>query len=187
MRAQGQGPDLQLRPQVDAPDLGVRMLAALQEVFQGGASSAIVIGTDVPDLDEHIMMSAFSALEVHQVVFGPAEDGGYYLLGIRQPFDALFEGIPWSMPDVLQCSLVAAAGAGLSVAPLCTLPTLADIDTADDLRRWLAMRHTALAAMPGSHSVEAGENRDSLAELAVEVLEEANVLQQALAENGYTL
>eukprot|EP00850_Spirogloea_muscicola_P000374 SM000001S04776 [mRNA] locus=s1:2088751:2089645:- [translate_table: standard] len=161
------------------------MLAALQEVFQGGASSAIVIGTDVPDLNEHIMMSAFSALEVHQVVFGPAEDGGYYLLGIRQPYAALFEGIPWSSPDVLQCSLVVAAGAGLRVAPLCTLPTLADIDTADDLRRWLAMRRTASTS--SSHRVEAGENRDSLVDLAAEVLDEANVLQQALAENGYTL
>eukprot|EP00850_Spirogloea_muscicola_P008329 SM000044S15976 [mRNA] locus=s44:289093:290273:- [translate_table: standard] len=187
MRALGQGPDLQLRPQVNEPDLGARMLAALQEVFRTGASSAIVIGTDVPDLDEHIMMSAFSALEVHQVVFGPAEDGGYYLLGIRQPYAALFEGIPWSTPDVLQCSLAAAAGAGLSVTPLCTLPTLADIDTANDLRRWLAIRRTALAATSGSHSVEAGKHRDSLADFAADVLEEANVLQQALAENGYTL
>lgn len=73
-----------------------------------------------------------------QAVFGAAEDGGYYLLGLAAPLpDALFQGIAWSTGTVLARNASNAQGLGLTVAPLDTLPTLADIDTEEDLRRWL--------------------------------------------------
>eukprot|EP00897_Mesotaenium_endlicherianum_P002347 jgi/Mesen1/213/ME1140369C07559 len=73
-----------------------------------------------------------------KVVFGPAQDGGYYLLGLTRPLPALFEGIAWSTSDVLARSRQAACDAGLSVAPSESLPTLLDVDTADDLEHWYA-------------------------------------------------
>ena len=72
-----------------------------------------------------------------QLVFGPAEDGGYYLLGVTTLPDRLFDGIQWSTGSVLQSNLDNAQRLGLRVAPLSTLPMLADIDTVVDLERWV--------------------------------------------------
>jgi glycosyltransferase A (GT-A) superfamily protein (DUF2064 family) len=71
------------------------------------------------------------------MVVGPAEDGGYYLLGLRRVPHELFERIEWSTSRVLKQTLQRASESGLSVAPGATLPTLADIDTVQDVRAWL--------------------------------------------------
>ena len=94
-------------------------------------AQAIVVGTDVPDISADILARASDLLEMHDVVYGPVEDGGYYLVGMRTPQPALFEGIPWSTSVVLAQSLEHAARADLSVAPLSALPTLLDLDTVD--------------------------------------------------------
>jgi hypothetical protein len=76
-----------------------------------------------------------------QLIFGPAEDGGYYLIGASAPVElALFEGIEWSTETVLAQNQRNAARLGLAVAPATALPTLTDIDTQADMARWVAAR-----------------------------------------------
>jgi hypothetical protein len=74
---------------------------------------------------------AFSALDVADVVMGPADDGGYYLIGLRAPFPGLFSGVLWSTPGVREQTLARAAAAGLSVRELARLR---DVDTLEDVR-----------------------------------------------------
>jgi len=130
-------PKLSLTPQLQSQDLGARLHHALTQAFAAGHRRAVVVGTDVPDLNQTILERALKALDDHDAVFGPAEDGGYYLMGIRAtPEAGLFEGMQWSTSEVLQQSVAAAERCGLSVAQLGTLPTLPDIDTAQDLEIW---------------------------------------------------
>ncbi|RAK69739.1 TIGR04282 family arsenosugar biosynthesis glycosyltransferase [Hymenobacter edaphi] len=123
----------QLQPA--AADLGQRMAHAFAAAFAEGARRTVVIGTDCPGLRTDLLATAFRHLHSHDVVLGPADDGGYYLLGLCQPQPALFEGIHWSTGSVLRDTLALAARAGLTVA---LLPTLHDVDTAEDWRRWQA-------------------------------------------------
>jgi rSAM/selenodomain-associated transferase 1 len=82
---------LRLAPQCASPDLGERMRHALTRALERGGegggpcAKAIVVGTDVPDLSAAHVDAAAAALDDHDVVFGPAVDGGYYLLGVRRP------------------------------------------------------------------------------------------------------
>ena len=90
---------------------------------------AIVLGTDVPDISTATLQAAFQLLDRHDVVFGPALDGGYYLVGLKQPHKEVFTGVPWSSDQTLRHSVSRAQEAGLSVAPRESLPCLRDIDT----------------------------------------------------------
>ena len=119
------------RVQNAAFDLGGRMAEAFAEAFGAGAGRVAVIGTDCPGLRPGILRQAFEGLQTHDVVIGPAADGGYYLLALRQPRPELFRQIAWSSPAVLTQTLAAAAGLGLRVH---LLEVLNDVDTADDLR-----------------------------------------------------
>jgi rSAM/selenodomain-associated transferase 2/rSAM/selenodomain-associated transferase 1 len=124
-------------PQGDG-DLGERLRRAFAEGFASGAAAVAAIGTDCPGLGAADVADAFRALETHDAVFGPACDGGYWIVGLRrQAFERagreLFAGIPWGGPAVLSASRDAAAGAGLSVA---SLRTLADVDRPADLAEW---------------------------------------------------
>ena len=152
---------LRFAPQVQSSDLGARLDAALREVFVAGHRRAAVVGSDVPDLDAATIQRAFSALDDRtDAVFGPAADGGYYLLGLgAAPPAGLFSGVAWSSAAVLQQSLANARRCGLSVAAPATLPTLADIDTVHDLEAWTA---TAVAA---------GRGEESLVAVAAEILD----------------
>lgn len=118
----------ELTAQVDG-DLGVRMEEAIRTAF-GEADRVCVVGTDAPGVDRGRVADAFQRLDEHDLVVGPARDGGYYLLGLRRPAPALFRDIPWSTPTVLERTLQRAAAAGLSVD---LLPELVDVDTWDDL------------------------------------------------------
>ena len=121
-----------------AGDLGQRMAAAFAEGFGRGARRVAIIGTDVPWVSRATVGEALSALDDHDVVVGPARDGGYYLLALREPRPALFEGIAWSTAEVLPATLAHAEGLGLRVRLL--LP-LTDLDTIDDLRdEWPRLR-----------------------------------------------
>lgn len=115
-------------------DLGARMAHALGQAL-AGAERAVLIGSDIPGLTADILAQAFDLLEGHDFVLGPAADGGYYLIGMRQPAAAIFEGIIWSTPTVLQATLerIQALGGSCSF-----LPTLSDIDTAADWQAWQA-------------------------------------------------
>lgn len=135
--------------QVARPDLGVRMHASLESALdQHHISKALVIGTDIPDISASIVDRAVAALDSHQLVLGPAFDGGYYLLGTTCAALQLFEGIEWSSDKVLQQTLRQVKVLQLDVAPLDTLPTLRDIDTLQDLERWRSQS-------PPGHPIEA--------------------------------
>jgi hypothetical protein len=123
-------------PQGDG-DLGARMHRAIAAACAAGAPKVVVIGTDCPECSGAVVARAFRALDRCDAVFGPATDGGYYLVGVTRPQPALFTGIPWSTADTLRASLAAGRHAGLS---LDLLDILRDIDTADDWAWWQARR-----------------------------------------------
>jgi rSAM/selenodomain-associated transferase 1 len=116
-------------------DLGHRMHQAFSTAFAAGATAAVVIGTDCPELTSAHLAEAFRQLATHDVVVGPALDGGYYLLGMRKLVPEFFVNKLWSTPCVLAATLADANRLGLSVAHL---PPLADVDTAEDLAAWRA-------------------------------------------------
>ncbi|CAL5219673.1 g1560 [Coccomyxa viridis] len=121
--------------QIPDRNLGQRMAAAMDKVLSSGTQKVVLIGSDCPDISESILQEAFAALQHHDVVFGPALDGGYYLVGLSQPPGKLFEGIHWSTSSVLQHSITQAHDLGLSCAA--KLPSLQDLDTIQDLRTWM--------------------------------------------------
>lgn len=127
-------PELAVRAQPPG-DLGQRMAAAFAAAFAAGAGRVVVIGTDCPGLRAGHLTRAFALLTDHDVVLGPAADGGYYLLGLRQPQPVLFQHKAWSTASVLADTLADARRLGLRVA---RLPTLRDVDTAADLAAWRA-------------------------------------------------
>jgi len=108
-------------------DLGLRMARALR--LAGGP--AVLVGTDIPDLTPAIVAQAFRALRSHDVVLGPAEDGGYWLVGVNDPDLARFDGVRWSTRHAL-----ADTQANLKHRRIALLAPLADIDTPEDYRNW---------------------------------------------------
>ena len=126
-----------------AGDLGQRMRAALDAALQTGSHRVVLIGTDCPELDGHVVQTAFERLQEHDVVLGPANDGGYYLIGLRRSAPPLFDGIPWGTGDVLRATLRVAEAAGLSVM---LLPRLSDVDCSEDLAVWDRVKGRRLAS-----------------------------------------
>jgi uncharacterized protein len=127
------GRDLTSLPQ-QGKDLGERMAEALRLVFAMGHGAAVVIGTDSPDLPISFIEDAFDRLERGKsaAVFGPTEDGGYYLAGMTRLYRELFQDIPWSSVAVLRETLKKAKEAGIAAS---LLPIWHDVDTAADLDR----------------------------------------------------
>ena len=116
-------------------DLGHRMLSAFETVFNRGAGSAIIIGTDVPDLNNSTIKKAEMQLQENDLVIGPACDGGYYLLGMKKPYKELFYNIEWGMGSVFQSTINNAKELNLKTH---LVDKLYDIDTINDLRLWLS-------------------------------------------------
>jgi rSAM/selenodomain-associated transferase 2/rSAM/selenodomain-associated transferase 1 len=114
-------------------DLGARMRNALRSSTARG-TPALLIGTDVPGYDIAYLAQAAAALERHDAVVGPAEDGGYVLIGIARDID-VFGAVPWSTPEVMAATRERLAAAG---ATHIELPRLWDVDTGDDYARWRA-------------------------------------------------
>jgi hypothetical protein len=120
------------RPQIDG-DLGQKLSHSTATAFQQGAEICICIGGDCPGLSERHILEASKALEQGaDLVVGPCEDGGYYLIGIKEPRAELFEGIPWSAPTTLKVTLEKAAEKNLKVQQL---ETLYDVDDIYSLQR----------------------------------------------------
>jgi uncharacterized protein len=126
----GAGPDRYFSQ--EPGDLGRRMQHSMRCAFDRGAKQVVLVGTDIPGLGRQHVADAFEALAQHDLVLGPSEDGGYWLIGCRAPAP-LFQHIDWGSDQVLAQTLAAAARHGLSVA---FLQRLSDIDTEEDLRRW---------------------------------------------------
>jgi rSAM/selenodomain-associated transferase 2 len=106
------------------------MLAAFEESFQAGSKRVVLIGTDLPGLSAEIIESAFNELAFHEAVFGPANDGGYYLVALKAPKPGLFENMSWSTNTVLSETLERARSLGLSTA---LVTSLNDVDRPEDV------------------------------------------------------
>jgi rSAM/selenodomain-associated transferase 1 len=115
-------------------DLGQRMQSAIQElVVSRGCAAALLVGSDVPALSVACLTDAREILESNGgVVIGPADDGGYYLIGMRAVHAELFRDIEWGTASVLTDTLRAAARAGVESRQI---RGAYDIDTIEDLRR----------------------------------------------------
>ncbi len=118
----------------EGKDLGERMANAFEEAFARGYAKAAIIGTDSPDLPVSFITLAFEKMDDADVdvVCGPSEDGGYYLVAMKRLRGEFFRGIPWSSGEVLRESLSRAAEAGIAVS---LLPPWHDVDTIEDLQR----------------------------------------------------
>lgn len=120
------GTDVELVDQAEG-DLTARLLACLDP------APVIFFGADTPDLALHHVAAAIAALDHNDVVIGPAEDGGYYLIGMRTALPELLTDMPWSTDQVLPETLARLAARG--IVPV-LLETLADCDRPEDLARW---------------------------------------------------
>ncbi|MDG1571857.1 TIGR04282 family arsenosugar biosynthesis glycosyltransferase [Robiginitalea sp. M366] len=109
-------------------DLGARMADAFASAFRLGYRKVVLIGSDLYDLSTADLEAAFTALETHPAVLGPAADGGYYLLGLTQMRPELFENKAWGTETVLQATLK-----NLQGTPVFQLPVRNDVDRYEDI------------------------------------------------------
>jgi rSAM/selenodomain-associated transferase 2/rSAM/selenodomain-associated transferase 1 len=131
------GSKFEYAPQGDG-DLGRRMQRAFEDAFEFGAASAVMIGTDIPDLTVKVIKKAFAVLRQKEMVLGPAKDGGYYLIGFEKTAFSpavgnLFSGITWGEHDVLKKTIKIAMGLGVSYS---LVDELDDVDRPEDLFIW---------------------------------------------------
>jgi len=129
------GDDIRFVPQ-EGGDLGERLHLAIQSAFRADAERVIVIGADCPQLGAQTLVEANRQLLAHDIVIGPAEDGGYYLIGLTSPQESLFNDISWGTTEVLNQTLQRVDA--LNVRRKLLRP-LADIDHPEDLvqcRQW---------------------------------------------------
>ena len=99
-------------------DLGDRMSRCFDEAFSRGARRVVVIGSDLPTLSRERIEEALAALDGHDLVLGPALDGGYYLIGLRRPAPELFSDVDWSTERVLRQTVEHARRCGLTLKQL---------------------------------------------------------------------
>lgn len=114
-------------------DLGARMQAAFELLFNKGYQHICIIGSDCYELTTATLRQAFDALRQYDIVIGPSADGGYYLLGLPRMQPSLFINIEWSTNKVLEQTINACAVAGCSHT---LLPVLHDIDDEQDWVRY---------------------------------------------------
>lgn len=129
----GLAPEMSHVPQ-EGNDLGERMANAFRRLLALGYGMIAIIGSDLPDLPAAYVEEAFRRLEsgTADAIFGPSEDGGYYLVAMGELHENLFRDVPWSSGEVLATSLARAKDSGLTVS---LLPLWHDVDTAEDLER----------------------------------------------------
>ena len=130
------GKELKYVPQVSG-DLGHKMRSAFDRSFKLGNQRVIVIGIDCPDINQAILENAFNSLQEQDLVIGPAEDGGYYLIGLNQSIPQLFHNINWGTEKVLKQTKYIAQKLNLSIYDL---PTLSDVDRPQDIAIWQKYR-----------------------------------------------
>ena len=111
-------------------DLGERMYNAFNDGFNDGYKNIVLIGSDLPDISATHIENGLNALQESKATFGPAEDGGYYLIGLQHAITEIFKNKPWSQPHLLQTTLHELHNLNISVS---ILETLNDIDTYEDL------------------------------------------------------
>ena len=114
----------------EGANLGERMQNAFLKGFEDGYERIVLIGSDLPDLNTTHIQDGLAALKTSDVVFGPAEDGGYYLIGLSKMNTMVFQNKPWSESHLLSETLTELKVNHISFS---TLVTLNDIDTFEDL------------------------------------------------------
>lgn len=112
-------------------NLGEKMKNAFREGFKMKYESIIGIGSDLPNLNAEIINTSFETLKNVQTVFGPAEDGGYYLIGMNSIQSCVFENKPWSTGELLEITLAELKKNKITYQ---LLEELNDIDTVEDLK-----------------------------------------------------
>ena len=113
-------------------DLGERMHNAIAEMLNQKYNKVLLTGSDIPTLDATIIMKALSSLDDHDLVLGPSLDGGYYLIGMKQPHPELFQGITWSTNHVFEQTMQKAREAKLEIMQI---ESKSDIDTYRELEQ----------------------------------------------------
>jgi len=111
-------------------DLGERMKNAFKKGFEDGYEHIVLIGSDLPDITANHINKGLEALKQNQMTFGPAEDGGYYLIGLSKMHNFVFDNKPWSETNLLEETLSELKENGVTFT---TLDILNDIDTYEDL------------------------------------------------------
>lgn len=124
-------PAMHLFPQ-RGENLGERLIHAIKTVFEEGFTKTVILGSDSPTLPFNYVKEAFDLLNTHDLVIGPARDGGYYLIGLNKPQPSLFKNIHWSTSRVLHQTLEKAKQLHLKYY---LLPEWYDVDTKEDLLR----------------------------------------------------
>ncbi len=119
-------------------DLGQRLQSAFARAFDTGAKRVVVIGSDCPAVTDKDILEAWEILRTADVALGPATDGGYWLIGLREVHPELFRGIPWSTEKVFAQTLERIRRSGLRVQ---LLRELTDVDTEGDWRHFVASRN----------------------------------------------
>ncbi len=120
---------MEFREQV-GEDLGERMYTAMEQVLAEGYDKCVLTGTDLPDLTKSIFQDAFTRLDGHDVVLGPTRDGGYYLIGSREPQHVCFENQKYGGNNVFEDTAAAVLNHGLTLS---LTRVLHDVDTREDL------------------------------------------------------
>ncbi|MBK9331382.1 MAG: TIGR04282 family arsenosugar biosynthesis glycosyltransferase [Ignavibacteria bacterium] len=113
-------------------DLGEKMKNAFNDLKRSGFEKILLIGTDCPELNAEILNQAFDKLDEAEFVLGPAKDGGYYLIGLKENSDSLFENISWSTNEVLEQTIKKIDSISKNYS---LLEQLSDIDDLSDLNR----------------------------------------------------
>ncbi|MBI2481637.1 MAG: glycosyltransferase [Planctomycetia bacterium] len=113
-------------------DLGSRMASFFDDCFRDGAGRVVLIGSDSPTVPTEFVESAFRLLGERDVVLGPTDDGGYYLVGASREVAGIFEHIDWSTERVWDQTVARLGEIGLSCA---SLPQWYDVDEVKDLER----------------------------------------------------
>lgn len=122
-------------------DLGEKMKNAFSLGFRRAYEKVVLIGSDCPTVTDEIIENAFRALDNHDAVLGPAEDGGYYLVGIKEPNNELFENKLWSTSDVLLDTVLDLKKQNKSYHLLQTLNDVdVEADLTEELRELLKVR-----------------------------------------------
>src|SRR6266487_4917915 len=127
-------------------ELGARLHHAFEWTYERGYRRTIVIGSDSPHISRDIVARAREALDEADVVLGPADDGGYYLIAMREPHD-VFSGIPMSTSAVMERTIELAQQQSLTVR---LLEPLFDIDEIPDLLRLAQLLETNSTLAPAT-------------------------------------
>lgn len=130
--------DINLLPQGQG-NLGNKLQRCFTDAFSAKMKRVVIVGADCPALSSEIIEKSLDILTQNDLVLGPAQDGGYYLVGLSQPIPSLFDNIPWGTDQVLDTTLTRAKKINVTIS---LLEPLADVDRPEDIHHF---RHNSLS------------------------------------------